>query len=95
MCIALIGGMDRLEKHYQEAAAQAGITLEIFNKSLNNLSGKLKKADLVVIFTNKVSHQARNDAMHAAKSLGIPVIMKHACGVCTLRDCLNCCRTAQ
>lgn len=95
MCIALIGGMDRLEKHYQEAAADAGITLEVFNTSPANFAVKLKKADAVVIFTNKVSHQARNEAVQVAKSRGIPCIMQHACGVCTLRDCLECCKAAQ
>lgn len=95
MCIALIGGMDRLEKHYLEAAAAAGITLEIFNTSPVNFASKLKKADAMVIFTNKVSHQARNEAVQFAKARGIPVVMQHACGVCTLRNCLQCCMTEQ
>jgi 3-isopropylmalate dehydratase small subunit len=95
MCMALIGGMDRLEKHYLEAAAQAGITLEIYNRLPSNFASKLKKADVVVIFTNKVSHSARNEAMQVAKACGIPVIMQHACGVCTLRNCLRCCLTLQ
>jgi hypothetical protein len=28
--------------------------------------------------------------MNAAKLNNIPVFMHHSCGVCTLRDCLNC-----
>jgi len=60
--------MDRLEKRYQEVAADAGMTLEIFNASPANFAVKLKKADAVVIFTNKVSHQARNEAVQVAKS---------------------------
>ena len=95
MCVALIGGMDRLEKHYLEAANQAGIDLEIFNTAPVNFAARLKKADAMVIFTNKVSHQARNEALQAAKARGIPVFMQHACGVCSLRNCLQCCRTQQ
>jgi ABC-type sugar transport system substrate-binding protein len=87
--------MDRLEKHYLEAANQAGIDLEIFNTAPVNFAARLKKADAVVIFTNKVSHQARNEALQAAKARGIPVVMQHACGVCSLRNCLQCCRTQQ
>jgi DNA-binding MurR/RpiR family transcriptional regulator len=90
MCIALIGGMDRLEKHYREEAERAGITLQVFSKSQTNIAAKLKKADAMVIFTNKVSHRVKVEAMQVAKARAIPVIMQHACGVCTLRNCLEC-----
>jgi hypothetical protein len=90
MCIALIGGMDRLEKHYQYEAGRAGVELRVFTKSENNIGAKLKKADAVVIFTNKVSHRVKNEAMIAARYNNIPVFMHHSCGVCTLRECLNC-----
>ena len=43
-----------------------------------------------MIFTNKVSHRVKNDAMNAARLNNIQVFMHHSCGVCTLRDCLNC-----
>jgi len=90
MCIALIGGMDRLDKHYRETAERAGITLQIFNRSQTNIAAKLKKADVMVIFTNKVSHRVKTEAMHAAKARSIPVVMHHTCGVCTFRNCLEC-----
>jgi len=93
MCIVLIGGMDRLDKHYKEVAELAGLSLLIFTRSQTNIAAKLKKADIMVIFTNKVSHRVKTEAMQAAKSCGIPVIMRHTCGVCTLRECLECYKT--
>ncbi|NTV51088.1 MAG: DUF2325 domain-containing protein [Geobacteraceae bacterium] len=90
MCIALIGGMDRLGKHYRDEAGRAGVELQVFTRSENNIGTKLKKADAVVIFTNMVSHRVKNEAMNAARLNNIPVFMHHSCGVCTLRDCLNC-----
>ena len=90
MCIALIGGMDRLERHYREEAERAGISLQVFSKSQTNIAAKLKKADAIVIFTNKVSHRVKVEAMQVAKACDIPVIMHHACGVCTFRNCLEC-----
>jgi len=94
MCIALVGGMDRLDKHYMETAKRAGVSLQIFTRSQTNIAAKLKKADVMVIFTNKVSHRVKSEAMNAAKAHGIPVIMHHSCGVCTLRNCLECFSTA-
>ena len=94
MCIALIGGMDRLDKHYREAAQLAGIDLLIYNRSQTNIGARLKKADVLVIFTSMVSHRVKTEAMNAAKTHGIPVLMSHACGVCALRNCLDCVSTA-
>ena len=90
MNIVLIGGIDRLERHYQQEAVRAGMSLRIFNSSEGNISTKLKKADALVLFTNKVSHRIKNQAVSAAKANDIPIFMHHSCGVCTLRECLNC-----
>ncbi len=90
MCIALIGGMDRLERRYIDEAARFGIALKVFTKSETNLSKKIVNVDAVVIFTNKVSHRAKKEAMNTARAKNIPVFDYHSCGICTLRDCLNC-----
>lgn len=94
MSIALIGGMDRLGEQYLKEARRLGMELRIFSQSEKNLGTKISNMDAVVIFTNKVSHQARNEALNSAKKRGIPVFMHHACGVCTLRECLNCLHVA-
>lgn len=90
MCVAVIGGMTRLERHYRQEATQAGIELRVFNQSEVNIGAKLKNVDALLIFTNKVSHRARHEAISVAKAQNIPVFQYHSCGVCTLRNCLNC-----
>lgn len=89
MCVALIGGMDRLERHYREEAARLDVELRVFNRLEANMGAKLRHVDALVIFTGKVSHEARKEAVRAAKTNDIPVYMFHSCGVCTLRDCLG------
>jgi len=90
MTVALIGGMDRLERHYRQEADKLGIELKVFNRPTAEISSKIGSADALIIFTNKVSHNVKKQAMDAAKANGIPVYMHHSCGVCTLRECLNC-----
>ena len=90
MSIILVGGMDRLGGQYRKEARLQGMDLQIFSQAASGMGAKIKNADAVVIFTNKVSHQAKNEAFTAAKKCGIPVFMHHACGVCTLRECLKC-----
>lgn len=90
MSIALVGGMDRLERRYLEEAARLDIDLRVFNRSEAGIKAKIKNKDALVIFTNKVSHRVKTEAMSVARSRDIPVFMYHSCGVCTLRECFNC-----
>jgi ABC-type uncharacterized transport system substrate-binding protein len=90
MCVAVIGGMDRLERHYRDEAQKYGIEIKVFNTSSVGMASTVKNVDAVVIFTNKVSHRAKKEVMITARSRNVPVYQYHSCGVCTLRDCLNC-----
>jgi hypothetical protein len=90
MSIALIGGIDRLQRHYISEAENFGINLKIYTNPETGMKSKIGNADAVVIFTNKVSHRAKKEAMAVANNDNIPVLMRHSCGICTLRDCFNC-----
>lgn len=93
MCVALIGGMDRLERQYLEEAEKFGIDLRVFTSSETRMHSKIRNVDAMVIFTNKVSHQVKKQAVVAAKANNIPVFLHHSCGICTLRECLGCINT--
>lgn len=90
MCVALIGGMDRLERQYIAEAEKFGVVLKVYTKPEKTLTAKIKNTDAVIIFTNKISHKAKTEVMNTAKSKNIPVFMHHSCGICTLRVCLSC-----
>ncbi len=89
MCVALIGGMDRLDRSYRDEAEKHGVDLRVFTKSKTGLATRLRQVDAVVIFTGKTSHRIKNEAVTAAKAAAIPVVMVHSCGVCSLRECLG------
>lgn len=90
MCVALIGGMDRLKRQYVNEAKAVGINLKVFTKPEANMASKIGHVDAMVIFTNKVSHKAKKEVMNIAKARNIPVFMYHSCGICTLRNCFDC-----
>jgi len=90
MRIALVGGIDRLQRHYRKEAAKLGVELRIFNRSEIDLPAKLGLTEAVVLFTGQVSHRARSQVMGAALCRSIPVFQSHNCGICALRNCLNC-----
>ncbi|ADU63962.1 MAG: DUF2325 domain-containing protein [Pseudodesulfovibrio sp.] len=89
MCAALIGGMDRLKREYMTEAEKSGIRLKCYTGKERSISGSLGNVDFVVLFTNKVSHKARKDVMAALRGTNVPVIMRHSCGVSTLREALG------
>lgn len=94
MSIVLVGGMERLEKHYLGEAEKFGIKLTVFNQDKTGLAASIRNKDAVVLFTNKVSHRCRQKVMTLARSNDIPVFMFHSCGLCTLRECFHCLRNS-
>lgn len=89
MCAALIGGMTRLKREYIEAAKGMGVTLKFFDGNERSIAARVGGADAMILFTNKLSHVARGEALRAARAQNIPVTMVHSCGVSTLRETLD------
>ncbi len=89
MCVGLIGGMDRLKRHYLKEAERFGVDLKVFSRWETNLSKKINCLHALIVFTDKVSHMARKEAMEVARSRQIPVFMYHSSGICTLRNGLD------
>ncbi|MBQ3058861.1 MAG: DUF2325 domain-containing protein [Desulfovibrio sp.] len=88
MCVTLIGGMDRLKPDYTAAAKAGGHTLKCISRNERNFVDKIGNPDRIIIFTNKISHEAKRKALQHARSHNIPIDMVHSCGVSSLRDCL-------
>ena len=89
MCATLIGGMDRLRSQYIQAAKERGWELRCLSKNVRDFSDKIGNPDALIVFTNKVSHEAKRKAVEHARSRDIPLHLIHSCGLSTLRDCLD------
>jgi hypothetical protein len=90
MSLVLIGGMDRLVREYIFIAHNYGIKLKVLTKLSKNMDEKIKYADGVIIFTDKISHKAKNEAVKSAKNNRVPIFFCHSSGVCSLKNCLDC-----
>lgn len=89
MCITLIGGMERLKPDYMATCRAAGHEAKCIAKNERNFNGKIGNPDLILVFTNKISHGARDKAILIAKRKGIPFEMLHSCGVSSLKEFLR------
>jgi hypothetical protein len=90
MCVALVGGMDRLKRDYESVAKKCGVTLKTFTGKESCLVDKMGVPDMAILLTNMISHNARTEVLQRTKALGIPVHFLHSCGVSSLKHCLAC-----
>jgi hypothetical protein len=94
MCAVLVGGMDRLNMEYIEAARSLGVDLKVFTGQERSIRNQLGESDLLILFTDKLSHAARKEAVRHARTRNIPVRMVHSSGVSALRRCIEGARLA-
>lgn len=85
----IIGGMDRLKPDYMETCREAGHEVKCIATNERNFTGKIGNPDLILVFTNKISHGARDKAILVAKKKGIHLEMFHCCGVSSLKEFLR------
>ena len=84
MSIVVIGGVDHNRSFYRQEAERLGCKAKFFTGHERNFSRHLGEQDLIIIFTNCVSHKARCLAMRHAKANSVPVKMIHAKGINSL-----------
>ncbi len=89
MCAALVGGMDRLRSEYIETAREMGVDLKVFTGQERSIKNQLGELDMMILFTGKVSHAARQEVVKHAKVNKIPLHMVHSSGVSSLRKCIE------
>ena len=85
MCAVLVGGMDRLRNDYIVTARELGVSLKVFTGQERSIKSQIGEADMLILFTGKVSHAARIEALKHAKTNNIPVQLVHSSGVTALR----------
>lgn len=57
MSIVIIGGHDRMVCQYKKICKNYNCKVKVFTQMSNNLKDQIGSPDLVVIFTNTVSHK--------------------------------------
>lgn len=89
MCIALVGGMDRLSVSYREAAVRHDIDLQHFLRPCPRLDRRLGGVDAIIVFSGMASHRITDAARATGRAAGVPVIMCKGCGVSSFERCLR------
>ena len=77
MSIVIIGGHDRMVCQYKKVCQKYQCKAKVFTQMSGNLSKKIGTPDLVVLFTNTVSHKMVRCAVEEAGRCNAEIIRCH------------------
>lgn len=89
MSVVIIGGNERMECQYADICKNYGYKAKIFTKENGSMKKKLGSPDLLILFTNTVSHKMVVSAMQEAKRNNIPIARVHTSSAAALHGVLS------
>ncbi|MDR0881770.1 MAG: DUF2325 domain-containing protein [Candidatus Adiutrix sp.] len=85
--VALIGGLEHLRNKYIDTAKSFGVDLKFFEGRENCIRHRFGELDMMIVFTDNVSHSARQEVVKHARLNIIPLRLRHSSSISTLRKC--------
>ncbi|MDR1147340.1 MAG: DUF2325 domain-containing protein [Spirochaetaceae bacterium] len=89
MSVVIIGGNDRMVCRYRDICREYNCEAKIYTQPKNNLECLMGNPDLIVLFTNPVSHEMIKIAKKKAASKSIPLVQSHCASCSSLRNVLS------
>ena len=89
MSVVIIGGNERMECQYSDICRRYGCKAKIFTKESGSIRKKLGCPDLLILFTNTVSHKMVISASQEAKCNNIPIARTHTSSATALHGILS------
>jgi hypothetical protein len=89
MSVVIVGGNECMECQYTDICKKYGCKAKVFTKENGSLKKKLGSPDLLILFTNTVSHHMVNSAVQEAKRNNIPIARVHNASASALHGVLS------
>ena len=89
MSLTIIGGNECMERKYEEICRGYGHKVKIFTKASGMIKKKIGSPDLVIMFTNTVSHKMVRCAVEEAGRCNADVIRCHTSSKNALEEILG------
>jgi hypothetical protein len=89
MSVVIIGGHDRMVCQYKELCKQYKCKAKIFTQMTAKLSDQIGEPDLVILFTNTVSHKMVRCAVVEAERKNAEIVRSHTSSKTALNDILK------
>ena len=89
MSLTIIGGNECMERKYEEICRDYGHKVKIFTKASGMIKKKIGSPDLVIMFTNTVSHKMVRCAVAEAERCNADVVRSHTSSGSALTEILE------
>ena len=91
MSIVIVGGHDRMVGQYKKICKSYKCKCKVFTQMEADFGKKIGCPDLLVLFTNTVSHKMVKCALEEAKRNNIDVVRCHTSSKAALEEILRSC----
>ena len=89
MSVVIIGGNERMVCQYTDICKDYGCKAKVFPKEHGSVKKKIGNPDLMILFTNTVSHKMVKCALEEAKKNNIEVVRCHTSSQAALEEILG------
>lgn len=89
MSVVLVGGNDRMATRYKDICKEYKCKAKVFTQMPSDFSKKIGSPDLLVVFTDTVSHKMVKSVNQRSEKGSIPVVRIHNASVNALRTVLE------
>ncbi len=87
MSVVIIGGNERMERKYKDLCSEYNCKAKVFTKKNGKIS--VGNPDLLIFFTDTVSHKMVFNAKESVKGMNVPVAHCHSSSASALRQVLE------
>lgn len=89
MNVVIIGGNDCMHCQYKQICKKYGCKAKVFTQLTKNMREQIGSPDLMILFTNTVSHKMVNCALLEAKRKNTPIERCHSSSASALKDIME------
>ena len=88
MSVVIVGGHDRMVCEYKKLCKEYKCKVKVFTQMSGNLSSQIGNPDLVILFTNTVSHKMARCAITEAERANADIVRCHTSSKSALNEIL-------
>ncbi len=89
MSVVIVGGNECMVRQYKDLCKSYKCRAKVFPKMNGSLRNKIGSPDLLVLFTNTMSHKMLQCALNETKGIGTVVARSHSSSMAALKGILD------
>lgn len=89
MSVVIVGGHDRMAGKYKQICKKYNCKAKVFTQMSADLNKQIGSPDLLVLFTNTVSHKMIKTAMDEARKCDTEIVRSHTSSATALNEILE------